>query len=81
MDIVVYPNNRNLSSPDAIPKTFEGFADRIAKLMEFAVDCGVCDRDSKAGEEAVDEAIGIAGEEDNTCDLGEEGDRFVSQIK
>lgn len=79
--IVVYPNDRNLSSPDTISESFQGAADRVSKLMEFAVDCGIRYRDSKAGKEAVNEAIGVAGEEDDARNLREESDRFVPQVE
>jgi len=49
--------------------------------MEFAVDRGVCNRDSKVGKKAVDETVGVAGEEDDADDLREEGNRFVPHVE
>jgi len=34
-----------------IPKSFEGVADCVAKPMEFAIDCGVHNQDTKVGQE------------------------------
>lgn len=81
MYVIVDPNDCDFPLPNAVTKVFEGFANRFTKLVEFAVNCGVCYRDSKAGEEFVNEAVGVTGEEDDTCDLGEKGDGFVPQIE
>lgn len=60
MYVVVDPDNRDFLALDTTSKVFQGVDDRIAKLVELIINCGVCHCDPKPRQESVDEAVGVA---------------------